>query len=90
LLVLLGGTAEPDVGAAHDERRPACLGLRGPDGRLHGAQVVAVGHPLHVPAVGLEATAHVLRKCQVGAAVNRDLVVVVQIDQLTQFEMAGQ
>ena len=44
---------------------------------------------LHVPAVGLEALAHVLGEGEVGGAVDGDVVVVVEQDQLAELLVAG-
>lgn len=63
-------------------------------GRLRGrherVQVVHVFHRLHVPAVRLVALAHVLREGQVRLAVDGDLVVVVEDDELAQAQVARQ
>ena len=42
------------------------------------------------PAVGLEALAHVVVVGEIGRALDRDLVVVVDADQLAEPEVAGQ
>ena len=66
------------------------LGLGRDDGGVESRQVVAVGHGLRVPAVGVEARHAVLGEGQLGGAVERDEVVVVEHDELAQAEMAGQ
>jgi hypothetical protein len=63
---------------------------RGLDRRAQALEVVAVVHPLGVPPVGVEAPEHVLGEGQVGLAVDRDLVVVVEVDQATELEVTGQ
>ena len=46
--------------------------------------------PLDVPAVGLEALAGVVVEGDLGRAVDGDVVVVVDVDQPAQAEVAGQ
>jgi len=86
--VLLVGAAVGQVRAGHDERG-AGVSLGGADGGGDALQVVSV-HALHVPAVGLEAPAPVLGEGQVGAALDGDAVVVVEVDELAQAQVAGQ
>ena len=88
--VLLVGRAEADVGAHGDERRPVRLGLGRRQGGVDRLEVVAVVDVLHVPAVGLEAAAPVLGEGEVGAAVDADVVVVVEDDELAEAEVPGQ
>ncbi len=86
--VLLVRAAVADVGAGDDQRGTG-IGLGSADGSGDALQVVPV-YVLHVPAVGLEAPASILGEGQVGAALDGDAVVVVQVDQLAQAQMAGQ
>ena len=59
------------------------------DRRLQRVQILGVLHPLHVPAVGLQARGVVLAvEGDRRAAVDRDVVVVVADDQLAQREVA--
>ncbi len=57
---------------------------------FEAGQVVAVLHPQHAPAVGLEALADVLGEGEGGGAVDRDLVVVVEDLEAAELEVAGQ
>lgn len=83
--------AEADRGVDLDERRLVGHGLGRLDGLLDGGVVVvAVLDDLHVPAVGLVALLHVLGERDVGAAVDGDLVIVVQHDELAEAQVAGQ
>jgi len=77
--------------AAHDhERGPLFLGAGGGEGGPQGVQVVHVVHLLDVPAVGAEAGRLVLRiEGERGRTVDRDPVVVVDVDELAQAEVAG-
>ena len=58
--------------------------------RGDGRRVLAVLDTLGVPAVGVEAGQHVLRPGHRGGAVELDVVVVVERDQLAQPEVAGE
>ena len=61
------------------------------DRRPQRVEVVGVVDVLHVPAVGLEALAAVLgEKLQLRRAVERDVVVVVEVDEAAEPELAGQ
>ena len=84
------GRAIPDHCAHTNQRRLGRLRLRGQNGLLNGDQIVAVVHHLHVPVVGLKALGNVLGVAQVGGAVERDQVVVIQHNQLAQAQRSGQ
>ena len=87
--ILLVGAAVADVGVADDERGALRLRLRGADGRLDSLQIVPV-HFLHVPAVGAETGRDVLGEGNVGRALDGDVVVVVEVDEFAQTQVAGQ
>ena len=93
--VRLGGVdrvrrAVGDVAADDDQRRALLLGLRGADRPLERAEVLGVRDRLHVPAVRLEALALVLgREAERRRAVDRDVVVVVEVDEPAEAEVAG-
>jgi hypothetical protein len=71
-----------------DQRRALLLAHRGVDRDLERVQVVDVVDGLHVPAVGLEALADVLGlEAQLRRAVERDGVVVVEIDEAPEPEV---
>ena len=73
-----------------DHGRPLRLGDRGVERRLDRGEVLGVVDVLDVPAVRLEALALVLgREGQRGRAVDRDVVVVVEVDELAEAEVAG-
>ena len=63
-------------------------GFQGPHNGLHIR--VAFGHVLHMPAVRLVALEHVFGEGDGGVAVDGDVVVVVEGNQLAQAEMASQ
>ncbi|MBV6465850.1 MAG: hypothetical protein PGMFKBFP_01136 [Anaerolineales bacterium] len=81
--------AETDDGAAHNDGRTR-VGFGGADGGVYRLHVVSVRHVLDVPAVGFEAFAAVFGEGQIGGAVNRDVVVVVKIDEFAELEMSRQ
>ena len=78
--------------AAHDhERRPLLLGLRRADRALERGDVLGVLDRLHVPALRLEALGLVLGgEGERGRAVDRDVVVVVEVDEPAEAEVAGE
>ena len=77
--VLLLRAALADVGVADDEAGPILHLLRRLDRRRHRRPVVPIDL-LHVPTVGLEALLRVLPEGEVGAALDADVVVVIQVD----------
>ena len=64
--------------------------LGGINGLLERVQVGAVIHGLHVPAIGLVALRHVLGERESRVAIDGDVVVVVEDDQLSQTEVTRQ
>ncbi|GBD29531.1 hypothetical protein HRbin32_00621 [bacterium HR32] len=87
---LLARTAEGDAGADDHEGRPPALFPGLPDGGVHGLQVVAVRHLLHVPAQGLEPAPDVLGEREGGTPREAGAVRVVQADELAQAQVPGQ
>ena len=76
--ILPGGQPESDVRAADDQRRPR-IGFRRLDRGIDGVHIVAVGHVLHLPAVGFEALTAVFGKSQIGGTVDGNAVVIIQV-----------
>ena len=95
-LALLVRRAVTDDGLAADEARAVGDLAGGLDGGLHGFRIVPVDLGDHMPAVGLEAFRGVVEepgRCvavTADLAVDRDVVVVVDRDQLAQAQRAGQ
>jgi hypothetical protein len=87
--VLLVRAAEPDMGPDRDERRPV-VGAGGFDGRLDRGEIVAVRDAGGAPAIRVETLEHVLGPGHVRGAVQLDVVVVVQHDELAEAEVAGE
>ncbi len=87
---LLVGAAVSDMGAQDDDGGHLRFGLGRFQGRENGGHIVAVHHREHMPAHGLEPKPHILGKADVGASLDGDLVVVVNADQLSQPQVAGQ
>ena len=95
--VLRVGGGPGDDRAQPDQAGTAGLGLGGLDrlpqrGDVLGVAVTPVGpvDVLDVPAVGGVAGGHVLAEGDVGVVLDRDLVVVVDQDQVAQLLVAGQ
>ena len=88
--VLLVGGAGGDVGAADDQRRSVIDRHRRARGVLDALDGEVLAEVLDVPAVGLVTRADVLAEGELGVALDRDVVVVVEGDQPAEPEMAGE
>ena len=88
--VLLVRRAGRDVGADDDQARP--IGDRAGVGQrlLDPVELEVLAEVLHVPAVGLVALGDVLGERERGVALDRDVVVVPERDQLAEAEVTGQ
>ena len=85
------GGAVADRGGHLDHRRTIGDGLGGFNRLGDSIDIgIAIGHVLHVPAVGLVALQHIFGEGNIGVSVNGDVVVVVEGDQLAQAEVTGQ
>ena len=92
-LVIVGvvGRRVADVRTQHQQAGPVGHGLGVAQRPLEGVEVVGdLAQFDHVPAVRPEAFRDVVAVGQRGVAVDRDVVVVVDRDQLAEPEMAGQ
>ena len=89
LRVLAVRAAVPDMGA-HRDQAWALVVLGRLDGGGDRGEVVAVLDPLGVPAVGVEALRDVLRPRHRRRPVELDAVVVVEVDELAEPEVAGE
>ena len=79
-----------DVAAQDDQRRALLLGLRRRERAEQRVEILRVVDVLDVPAVRLEALALVLRReRERGGAVDRDVVVVVDVDEAAEPEVPG-
>ena len=87
---LLVGTSVADVRLHEDERRPVRLGLGRRDRRVDRVEVFGVLDLLNVPVVGPESSRHILGEGQIRRPVDRDIVGVVQVDELPEAEMPRQ
>ena len=87
--VLLVRRAVADVAVDDDQRRPPLLAPEDLEGPGQQLQVVGVAHPGDVPAVADEAGRDVVAVGELGAAVDRDVVVVVDPAEVVQALVAG-
>src|SRR5690606_4974336 len=90
LLAGLVRRAETDRGAAAEQHRLVVVGDRLLDRGLDRVGIVAVYVADHAPAVGLEARGRVVGEPALDLAVDRDVVVVPERDQLAQAPGAGE
>jgi hypothetical protein len=80
-----------DVAAENDQRRLVLDVHRCSYRTLESDRVVRdLAHVLRVPTVGLEASDRIVGECELGRTVDRDVVVVIYVDEPAQAEMAGQ
>ncbi len=78
------------MGAHEDQRGPLRLRARSAQRPVDRVEVVAVADRLGMPAVRRETASAILGERDVGAGGKRHVVVVVQIDELAESEMACQ
>ena len=71
-------------------RRPPVFGLRFLNGASDVLCVISVGNAAGVPTVSLETLADVFGEIKISGSRERDMVLIVQIDQLSQAKMPGQ
>ena len=89
--ILLVGRSEADVRADDDQRRPVRLrsgGFHGSPERVH--VVGRITYVLHVPAVGPETACGVVGVREVRGSVDRDPVVIIEYDQLSETQVPGE
>ena len=79
--------AEADDAGHPDEAGPVGHTARLVQSAAHGGQVVGVVHVLHVPAIGGEARRHVLVEGEVRAALDCDVVAVVDPGEVAEPQM---
>ena len=75
---------------ATNQRRTLCLGPSGIDRRSHCAAVVAIDIVDDLPAIRLKSFRRVVREPAVRFAIDGNAVVVVQANQLAEFQRTGQ
>ncbi len=88
--ILFPGTAVSDVGPNGNEGRSARLLLRRGDGLRDGLHVISICDGLDMPSVGFEPFRYVFRKGQTGLPGKGDAIIVVEIDQSSEFQMTRQ
>ncbi len=85
------GRRVADVAAQHDQRRCVLDGHGPPEPGLDRIEVLGdLAEVLDVPAVGLEPLGRVVGQGQLGGAVDGDVVVVVDVDEPPEAEVAGE
>ena len=86
--VLLGGSAEADMGAGDKEGRTWIV-FGGLDGRVDLCQILPF-HPQDLPAVGEKTRGDLFAESQVGFPLDGDAVVEVEGNEVTQAQMPRQ
>ena len=87
--VLLVRGAVADVAVDDDQGRAAALLAEALEGPRDQLDVVGVADPVHVPAVAHEAGGDVVLVGELGVAVDRDVVVVVDPAEVVEPQVAG-
>ena len=87
---LLGRAAVADLRVNRDEGRMLMVSLGCLDRETDGFEVIAILDLERLPAEGFHAALHVLGEGEVGAALDGDVVAVVEDDELRQAQRAGQ
>src|SRR5258708_1022580 len=80
--------AVADMAANANQRRPARLGASVFDCACECVEVVGVLNRLGMPSVGLEPFAYIFGESDLGVAVDRDVIVVVEVDDVAKAKMA--
>ena len=88
--VVLMRTAVAYVRAHDDQGRPARFRFCSLDGAVQCCDVVGVGDVLNVPAVCLEARAGIIAEGERSVTFDRDVIVVVEADQLAESGVTGE
>ena len=73
-----------------NQRRFGSFSLGLLEGLLDGIEIVAVIDPYDVPLVGSETGRNIFSKRKPRSALDRYLVIVIDADQFSQTQMAGQ
>ena len=90
MAVLLVRRAVADVAVHDDEGGPPAAALGRLEGAVEHGEVVRVPDARDVPAVGDEAGGHVFAEGELGVALDRDVVVVVDPAEVVELEVPGQ
>ncbi len=87
--VLLCGQAVSDVCPGYDQRWAWIL-LGNPKSLVDSLKVVAILYSQHMPAVSSKPIASVLCESKLCAAVDGDAIIVIEVDEAPQLQMASQ
>ena len=82
--VLLARATIGNMGMHDDQRWLRALSLGCAEGGVESWHVVTVGDLLHMPAVGVEAFVHRFGEGKIGVAIDGDIVIIIEIDQLAK------
>src|SRR5665213_1053448 len=82
-------TAEADVRARQDQRGMSFVGVRRSERCVDGAYIHPV-YLLYLPTTGGESRADIFRACDVRRSRQRDLIRVVEYDEPTEVQIAGE
>src|SRR4051812_28210026 len=85
--ILLFRTAISYMGMHEDDGRAAGVGLCLFYRRSHIVDIIAIFYNSRVPSISSKAACYVFREGQVGTAGERDMVLIVQVDQFAQAQV---
>src|SRR5665213_957252 len=87
--VLLVGRAIANMGPRQDQGGALRFSARRAQRRVDRRKIVAVRNRLDVPAIGLKAECPILGEGNVGSGRQRHTVIVIEVYQLAELQMAG-
>ena len=88
--VLLVGTSIAYMSTHKQQRGAALLALRLPQSSVHVVRVVAIRHCTGMPPIRIKPLADVFSESKIRCASKRDVVLIVEVDQLAQAKMPGE
>ena len=90
LCALLVGAPLADDGPATNQRGARCFGLGGMKCSLNRLRIMPIHIGYHMPAIGLKALRGIVSKPTLDLSIDRDTIIVVNGDQLTEAQCARQ
>src|SRR5215469_1990535 len=79
-----------DVAVQHNECRTALRFPKDIERVFDATEVVCIANAQDVPAVPEESCLHVLRECEARAALDRDVIILVDPAEIVEAEVSGQ